>query len=256
MATTTNYSWSTPDDTALVKDGAAAIRSLGTAIDSTVFTNAGAAINKSIVDAKGDLIAATAADTVSRLAVGSNDQVLTADSSTATGLKWAAPAAGGAGNMAQIATGTLSGASVTISSLSAYTDLVLFIYQFTNSTSDGQLRVAINNDTSSVYWLSAAYHGRGVTEPGRIIASNMPAIQPGNGYNYNRSTSQNVTSIKLTNCKNAGFTDYMSVSSYFGPDYNSTIGHGVYPVSAAVSSLVLSNSGGNFSAGTYYLWGA
>ena len=95
MATTTNYSWTTPDDTALVKDGAAAIRSLGTAIDSTVFTNAGAAIAKTIVDAKGDIIAATAADTVARLAVGANDTILTADSSTATGLKWAAAAAVG-----------------------------------------------------------------------------------------------------------------------------------------------------------------
>ena len=38
MATTTNYSWSTPDDTALVKDGASAIRTLGSSIDSTVFT--------------------------------------------------------------------------------------------------------------------------------------------------------------------------------------------------------------------------
>lgn len=49
---------------------------------------ANSAIAKSIVDAKGDLIAATAADTVSRLAVGTNGQVLTADSSTATGMKW------------------------------------------------------------------------------------------------------------------------------------------------------------------------
>lgn len=47
-------------------------------------------IQPTIVDAKGDLIAATAADTVSRLAVGANNTVLTADSSTATGLKWAA----------------------------------------------------------------------------------------------------------------------------------------------------------------------
>jgi hypothetical protein len=46
------------------------------------------AIQNAIVDAKGDLIAATAADTPARLAVGANNTVLTADSSTATGLKW------------------------------------------------------------------------------------------------------------------------------------------------------------------------
>lgn len=62
---------------------------------------ANAAVAKSIVDAKGDLIAATAADTVSRLAVGTNNQVLTADSSTATGMKWATPASGG-GKVAQV----------------------------------------------------------------------------------------------------------------------------------------------------------
>jgi len=41
MATTTNYGWTTPDDTALVKDGAAAIRSLGTAIDTSMNTALG-----------------------------------------------------------------------------------------------------------------------------------------------------------------------------------------------------------------------
>lgn len=94
MATTTNYGWTTPNDTDLVKDGASAIRTLGSSIDTTVFNNAAAAIAKSIVDAKGDIIAATAADTVSRLAVGANDTVLTADSTEATGLKWATPASG------------------------------------------------------------------------------------------------------------------------------------------------------------------
>jgi hypothetical protein len=39
MATTTNYGWTTPNDTDLVKDGAAAIRSLGSAIDTTEFNN-------------------------------------------------------------------------------------------------------------------------------------------------------------------------------------------------------------------------
>lgn len=42
----------------------------------------------SIVDAKGDLIAGTAADTVDNLPVGTNGQILTADSTQTTGLKW------------------------------------------------------------------------------------------------------------------------------------------------------------------------
>jgi hypothetical protein len=47
-------------------------------------------IQPTIVDAKGDLITATAADTPARIAVGANNTVLTADSTTATGIKWAA----------------------------------------------------------------------------------------------------------------------------------------------------------------------
>ena len=46
-------------------------------------------IARSVFDAKGDIIAATAADTPGKLTVGANGYVLTADSSTATGLKWA-----------------------------------------------------------------------------------------------------------------------------------------------------------------------
>ena len=51
-------------------------------------------IQNDIVDVKGDIIAATAADTVSRLAAGTDTYVLTADSGEATGLIWAAPTTG------------------------------------------------------------------------------------------------------------------------------------------------------------------
>ena len=63
----------------------------------TVTTPAQGGIAATIVDAKGDLIAATAADTVSRLAVGTNGHVLTADSAESTGIKWAAASGGGGG---------------------------------------------------------------------------------------------------------------------------------------------------------------
>lgn len=70
-------------------------------IDHTGITGAGG-IQPTIVDAKGDIIAATAADTVARLAVGTNGQVLTAASGQSTGLQWATPAAGNAGTPFEI----------------------------------------------------------------------------------------------------------------------------------------------------------
>jgi hypothetical protein len=118
MANTTNFNWETPDDTDLVKDGAAAIRTLGSAIDTSlvdlkggttgqvlaknsntdmdfIWATDASGIPATIFDAKGDLIVASAADTAARLAVGTNGYVLTANSGATNGLEWAAPASGG-----------------------------------------------------------------------------------------------------------------------------------------------------------------
>lgn len=71
MATTTNYGWTTPNDTDLVKDGASAIRTLGSSIDTSV-----KALNPETT--LGDLAYRSAtANTKTRLAIGTNGQVLT-----------------------------------------------------------------------------------------------------------------------------------------------------------------------------------
>ena len=89
MATSPIYGWAEPDNTDLVKNGALAIRTMGNAIDTTM----GTMTPKSTFTAKGSIAAATAASTPANLSVGANNTVLTADSTTATGLKWAAPSA-------------------------------------------------------------------------------------------------------------------------------------------------------------------
>jgi hypothetical protein len=66
-------------------------------------------VQNSIVDAKGDLIAATGSDAVSRLAVGTDTYVLTADSGEATGLIWAAPTTGDITGITTAANSSLSG---------------------------------------------------------------------------------------------------------------------------------------------------
>jgi hypothetical protein len=86
MATTTNYGWTTPDDTALVKDGAAAIRTLGTSVDTTT-----KALNPSTT--LGDIeYRSSSANTNTRLGIGSTGDVLTVTGGVPV---WAAPAAPG-----------------------------------------------------------------------------------------------------------------------------------------------------------------
>jgi hypothetical protein len=114
---TTPFSWQMPTSTDLVTDLPADFEVFGQAVATSMADLLGGttgqvlakasntnmdftwvaqddsnAIQNAIVDAKGDLIGATAADTPARLAVGTNGQVLTADSTAATGLKWASGA--------------------------------------------------------------------------------------------------------------------------------------------------------------------
>ena len=180
MATTTpNFGWSVPTSSDLVKNGATAIETLGDSIDASLVDLKGGTTNQvlaknsntdmdfkwvadasgipaTIIDAKGDLIAGTAADTASRIAVGANGTVLTADSAEATGLKWATPAAGG-GKVLQVVNVTYStqannststyadtGLSATITPSSASSKILVFANQAGLKKSAGNTENAVS----------------------------------------------------------------------------------------------------------------
>jgi hypothetical protein len=117
-------------------------------VTSAVQTQINAQIAKSIVDAKGDIVAATTADTVARLAVGSNGTVLTADSAESTGLKWATPSSGG---MTLINSGTVTNGTLSVASISgSYNHLQLWINNYKGSNNSVP-SFRFNDDNSSRY---------------------------------------------------------------------------------------------------------
>lgn len=81
MPTTTNYGWTTPADTDLVKDGASAIRTLGNGADTSV-----KALNPGTT--AGDVDYYTSSTAKARIGIGSNGQLLRVNSG-ATAPEWA-----------------------------------------------------------------------------------------------------------------------------------------------------------------------
>lgn len=207
-------------------------------------------IPATIVDAKGDIIAASAADTVARLAVGSNDQVLTADSSTATGLKWATPAAGG---MTLLSTTTLSGATTTISSISqSYNSLMVVMYGVT-AAGTGLMRIRPNASNVLCTYINVS----SATATMTTSAERAEEIRLG-ASNWDGTSANNAAVVIFDNYTSS--TNYKPFTSYgYANVLSSERGawnlSGAFHSNTAITSLQFSQAGGNLSAGTVLLYG-
>jgi len=324
MANTTNFGWETPDDTDLVKDGAAAIRTLGQAIDTSLADleggttgqilsknsntdmdfvwitndvgditavtagtglsgggNTGAVTlsidtattvdlstaqtltNKTLtspvlttpslstIDAKGDLIVGSADNTIARLAVGTNGDVLTADSTATNGIKWAASASGG---MTLLSTTTLSGSSTSVSiTPTGYNFLAISIEGIDLSAGGDGVSISINNSGNTVMAVVSQEGTSSAT--GRInntfINYNFGTDMDGssnnagwlNIYNPNSTTNWKPVDYRVGWTNNAG-------------TFCSYTGGGAFKDNTAVSSIMFDQfSTSTFSAGTVKVYG-
>lgn len=281
MATTTNFGWETPDDTDLVKDGAAAIRTSLNGVDSSFVDLKGGttgqvlskasgtdldftwvaqddsnAIQNAIVDAKGDLIAATAADTPARLAVGTNGQVLTADSTAATGIKWATPAS--SGGMTLLSTTNLSGTSTSISvSPSGYKNLEIWV-EGLNAASNPSLYMGINSDnTAANYrnsWSGSVGYGYSSGYDNTLAGVTVGLFPGVNG--VKASSPNNFFTIIIPN-PNSTVSKPINVNGSFYNDSNSESAINVlcsYVTTSAISSLQF-KSNQSITGGTVKIYG-
>ena len=202
----------------------------------------------------GDTIYSSSGSTPARLGIGSTGQVLT----VAAGIpSWAD--ASGAANLATIATGSISsGTSFTLSSLSSYDTLTLILNGIAWGATPDSLRVRINNSSSAVYSQNTIDEPESKSFDTQFSSANNQTQIPLTLMNANAGGSI-FTILKLTNCKQSGFTTYQHMNQYYQNDTSSRVvtNSGMFLTAAAVSSLVLSTTTGQtFTAGNYQLIGA
>jgi len=288
MATTTNYGWTTPDDTALVKDGAAAIRTLGSSVDtttkalnpsttlgdieyrsSTANTNTRLGIGSSgqvltvaagvpswatptagmtnPMTTTGDTIYSSSGSTPARLGIGSTGQVLTVSGGIPS---WATPAGGG--GMTSIASGSLSGSSINITSISgSYKNLQLVIRNFRPSDDGAELYATINSGSSN-YGRSASISELNVNATSNFWTQFSRRQDNGASTSlmqYDFPDYSNATTHKLVEA----FA--MTNDSVDTTQWNIQRSSFVVRQTAAITSIQFYPDTGTFTSGTYILYG-
>jgi hypothetical protein len=198
----------------------------------------------------GDIAYSSAtANTNTRLALGTAGQVLQVNSG-ATAPEWATSSSGG---MTSIASGSLSGASVVLSSIpSTYNNLMLVVRNYLPATNDSNLFIRYNNDSGAKY---------------RNLSYNTA---PTNNYTFPSTEIQ--TSGQSSSSSNSlvivNFWDYKNTTTWKMANVIAAINNSSTPTNldvnyinstfadnSAITSIGLIPQSGNFTSGTYILYG-
>jgi hypothetical protein len=161
-------------------------------------------------------------------------------------LSWGSTSA--MGGMTLLSTTTLAGASTTISGINgSYTNLLVFIQGFTNATADGNLRIAPNGDTTLCNYINTL----NTSGAGSYFSSDI--IKLGTITTFSRTTTNNTAVIEFQQYANT--TPRKLFTHKSNPSGFPCVGYGNYNNNSAITSLVFSNNGGDFTGGTVLLYG-
>ena len=269
MATVTpNFNWPVPTSGDLVKNGATAIEALGDGIDASfvdlkggttgqvlskasntdldyswVTTDDANAIQNAIVNAKGDIIGASANDVPAITSVGSNGQALIADSTASTGLAY------GNKGYTLLSSTALSGATVSVTGIpQTYQQLMIIVSGQNNGTTNGKTTVGVNSNTTFCN-ISGVETGTTSTIAGTAITT---AFDKGavNSIQTMCITIQRYATTLLA--KPTQMYGYYVQPGGAGQIMNYA---GISYQTGAITSVQVSNTGGIQTAGTVEIWG-
>lgn len=243
MATTTNYSWTTPDDTALVKDGAAAIRSLGSSIDTTT-----KALNPSTTLGDIEYRSATA-NTNTRLPIGTANQVLAVNGSGVPA--WTTISTGG--SMTLLSTTTLSGISTTVSSISQSYKNLYIEWQGVTADTDFTFDIQLNG-VNGGHWSSVTN-----SQATSVTAYTDNVIKLTNNADTGNTDGRNAGSVTVYNYASTTARKPFDYATFFvasSGTKRSVFGGGGFDSTSAVTSLKFNNvTGATFAGGTLRIYG-
>jgi hypothetical protein len=249
---------------AIAHTAGASVKHVFTGDDATFFTagvaTADAAIPKSVVTTKGDVVTATASATPARLGVGSNGQVLTADSTTATGIKWATPEVRTGWTF--LTSGTVTtGSTLVVSGLSSYNRIMIGLAGVQVSNNSSYLNYWVNNKTET-------FKGTRITisdnPPSGTSISQIESSLINNPYVLGGGAVQG-TGISLTITDNLTTTGKKLEGRQTGnygiaspPIYQKIDTDTILDSSGVISSVSLGLEFGTatFTAGSYTVWGS
>ena len=214
-------------------------------------------INNTLTSTTGDIIYASAANTPARLGIGTTGQVL----NVAAGLPaWVTPS-GATKNFVQIASTSLTGGVTSITGISGYDEIWIYISGASTNNATSSQYIQFNSvSTGGLYKYFGQYYSGNATSPHYPIPSPWNQTGANEVYLSSQTTVASTTSgyLRISGCNTSGEKTFTSAAGVTAGQYQEFFNVGGYfDTSSTISSIQIGcNNGASFDAGTVIVLGS